>query len=169
VGRERGYPLGACGSPCDADYEDGSVPLQLPLSCADHCIEARREGCHLREIDGDPTTGNVRPRAFAHHLGAPNCRSGRASPSSPAPSAHRYAAAGLDRSVRPNKQAFVPYLGICAEWQGWLVSGKSGDRAVTSPYHLTECRNERRQGRAVMASNASCRRSGTNALSWRHR
>jgi hypothetical protein len=37
-------------SPCDADYEDGSVPLQLPLSCADRCVEARREGCHLREI-----------------------------------------------------------------------------------------------------------------------
>jgi hypothetical protein len=52
VGRERGYPLGACGSPCDADYEDGSVPLQLPLFCADHRIEARREGCHLREIEG---------------------------------------------------------------------------------------------------------------------
>jgi hypothetical protein len=50
VGRERGYPLGACGTPCDADYEDGSVPLQLPLSCADRCVEARREGCHLREI-----------------------------------------------------------------------------------------------------------------------
>jgi hypothetical protein len=37
VGRERGYPLGARGfSLCDADYEDGSVPLQLSLSCADH-------------------------------------------------------------------------------------------------------------------------------------
>ena len=36
MGRERGYPLCARGSPCDADYEDGSVPLQLPLSCADH-------------------------------------------------------------------------------------------------------------------------------------
>jgi hypothetical protein len=64
VGRERGYPLGACGLPCDADYEDGSVPLQLPLSCADHCIEARREGCHLREIDGDPTTGNCATPSF---------------------------------------------------------------------------------------------------------
>jgi len=50
VGRERGYPLGARGFPSDADYEDGSVLLQLTLSCADHCIEARREGCHLREI-----------------------------------------------------------------------------------------------------------------------
>jgi hypothetical protein len=49
VGRERGYPLGARGCPHDADYEDGSVLLQLPLSCADHRIEARREGCHLRE------------------------------------------------------------------------------------------------------------------------
>ena len=36
MGRERGYPLGARGLPCDAAYEDGSVPLQLPLSCADH-------------------------------------------------------------------------------------------------------------------------------------
>ena len=51
VGRERGYPLGARGSPCDADYEDASVPLQLPLSCVDHCIEARTEGCHPREIE----------------------------------------------------------------------------------------------------------------------
>ena len=32
MGRERGYPLGARGSLRDADYEDGSVPLQLPLS-----------------------------------------------------------------------------------------------------------------------------------------
>ena len=58
MGRERGYPLGACGFPCDADYEDGSVPLQLPLSCADHRVEARREGCHLREIERDPATGD---------------------------------------------------------------------------------------------------------------
>ena len=28
--------LARAASPYDADYEDGSVPLQLPLSCADH-------------------------------------------------------------------------------------------------------------------------------------
>ena len=61
MGRERGYPLGARGSPCDADYEDGSVPLQLPLSCADHCIEARREGCHLREIGRVSSSGRHQP------------------------------------------------------------------------------------------------------------
>lgn len=75
MGRERGYPLGACGFPYDADYEDGSVPLQLPLSCADHRVEARREGCHLREIEcvfSDRRSANFR------HLSPPDCRSGRA-------------------------------------------------------------------------------------------
>jgi hypothetical protein len=82
VGRERGSRLVRAASPCDADYEDGSVPLQLPLSCADHCIEARREGCHLREIEWDVILARqivVRP--------APP-------PSSPAPLAHRLRGSG---------------------------------------------------------------------------
>lgn len=51
MGRERGYPLGVRGSPCDADYEDGSVPSNFPYPAPITCIEARREGCHLREIE----------------------------------------------------------------------------------------------------------------------
>jgi hypothetical protein len=64
-------------------------------------------------------------------------------PSSPAPSAHRCAAVGLDRSARPNKEAFVPLLGICAD-AGPAVRGQKGERAVAAHAHLTECRNERR-------------------------
>ena len=88
--------LARAASPYDADYEDGSVPLQLPLSWADHCIEARREGCHLREIEWDV----ILARQIV-------VRSAPAR-SSPAPLAHRCAALGLDRSARPNKEAFVP-------------------------------------------------------------
>jgi hypothetical protein len=76
VGRERGYPLGALGSPCDADYEDGSVPLQLPLSCADHL---HRNAKRRLSPPGDRMSVQQQgPRVFGHHLGPPNCRSVRA-------------------------------------------------------------------------------------------
>jgi len=79
VGRERGYPLGARGLPCDAAYEDGSVPLQLPLSCADHL---HRSAKRRLSPPGDRRVSSKRgtcPRAFfGHRLGPPNCRSVRA-------------------------------------------------------------------------------------------
>jgi len=124
VGRERGYPLGARGSPCDADYEDGSVPLQLPLSCADHCIEARREGCHLREIGRVSSSGRHQPASVRI--------SSRPTELSVGPRLRRqalrlrrtaYAAAGLDRSARPNERhpcldrtsmPIAPLAGECA-------------------------------------------------------
>jgi len=79
VGRERGYPLGARGLPCDAAYEDGSVPLQLPLSCADHLHRSAKRRLSLREIEECPASeGPVRELFFGHRLGPPNCRSVRA-------------------------------------------------------------------------------------------
>ena len=91
MGRERGYPLGARGLPCDAAYEDGSVPLQLPLSCADHLHRSAKrrlsppgdrrvssnEGTPVRELFLDIVSAR---RIVVRSEPAP---------SSPAPSAHR--------------------------------------------------------------------------------
>jgi hypothetical protein len=166
VGRERGYPLGACGSPCDADYEDGSVPLQLPLSCADHCIEARREGCHLREIERGSSDSQCTAASF--------WTSSRPAKLSFGPRLRRqalrlrrtaHAAMGLDRSARPNERhpcldgismPIAHLVGECATDRPWLRP------LANAP--LTECRNERRRAHAAMASNVICRRTGTNAL-----
>jgi hypothetical protein len=53
-------------------------------------------------------------------------------PSSPAPSAHRCAAVGLDRSARPNKEAFVPLLGICVESKAGQEGAKAQPRSGRS-------------------------------------
>ena len=47
--------------------------------------------------------------------------------------------------------------------QGRPVRRQKGNRAAAHA-HLTECRNERRQDRAVTASNASCRRGGHDCV-----
>jgi hypothetical protein len=84
--------------------EDGFVPLQLPLSCADHCIEARREGCHLREIEWDPATGDT-VCELSDNIAARQIVV-RSAPEPPALRLRRtaHAAAGLDRSARSNEE-----------------------------------------------------------------
>jgi len=107
VGRERGYPLGARGCPCDADYEDGSVPLQLSYPAPITASKREEKAVTSGRSNEDPATGVLSARFRT--LSRPTKLSfGRAEPSSPAPSAHRYAAAGLDRSAPPNKEASVP-------------------------------------------------------------
>ena len=59
-----------------------------------------------------------------------------------APSAHRYAAVGLDGSARPNKEASVP-------WSKYLANCPMAGVAAAAIAHLTGCRNERRRDRAV--------------------
>ena len=87
-------------------------------------------------------------------------------PSSPAPSAHRCAAWGLTAQRSQTKRHSCLYrVSAPSAGQGRPVRRQKGNRAAAHA-HLTECRNERRQDRAVTASNASCRRAGTNALSW---
>ena len=113
MGRERGYPLGARGSPCDADYEDGSVPLQLPLSCADHLHRSAKRrlsppGDRVSIEQPATPVGELSDIISARRIVV---RSAPA-PSSPAPSAHRYAAVGLDRSARPNEEASVPLMEV---------------------------------------------------------
>jgi hypothetical protein len=80
-----------------------------------------------------------------------------------------HAAVGLDRAARPNERH--PCLdGVSMPIAPLGRRLRDGTAAAAAAYaHLTGCRNERRPGRAVMASNASCRRSATNALWWRHR
>ena len=90
MGRERGYPLGARGLPCDAAYEDGSVPLQLPLSCADHLHRSAKRRLSLREIEECPANEGPVRELFLDIVSARRIvvRSEPA-PSSPAPSARR--------------------------------------------------------------------------------
>ena len=110
MGRERGYPLGARGSPCDADYEDGSVPLQLPLSCADHLHRSAKRrlsppgdrvrnlvaAVPVRELWGINSARRIVVRsARLRHQALRLWRTA-------------HAAAGLDRSARPNGEASVP-------------------------------------------------------------
>ena len=69
--------LARAASPCDADYEDGSVPLQLPHPAPITCIEPRRERCRLREATG--VQGWATPvRKLSNIISAArNCRSVR--------------------------------------------------------------------------------------------
>ena len=127
-----------------------NFPYPAPITC----IEARREGCHSGRSKSVQQTRDLSASFF--------WTSSRPAELSFGPSLRRqalrlrrtaHAAVGLDRWARPNERH--PCL--------------DGISMPTRNARLTKCRNERRRGRAVMASNASCRRLGTNALSWRHR
>ena len=99
MGRERGYPLGACGFPCDADYEDGSVPLQLPPILR---RPSRRSAKRRLSPPGDRKgSGDGRSRRKRSDIISARRIVVRSAPtpSSPPPSAHRCAAVGLDRGV----------------------------------------------------------------------
>ena len=145
MGRERGYPLGARGSPCDADYEDGSVPLQLPPSCADHL---HRSAKRRLSPPGDPMS--VQQRG---HLSASVRTSSRPAELSFGPRLRRqalrlrrtaHAAVGLDRSARPNERHPCLDGNIYADCRlGRRMRDGSAVAAVANA-HLTECRNERR-------------------------
>jgi len=124
VGRERGYPLGARGSPCDADYEDGSVPLQLPPSCADHLHRSAK-----RRLSPPGDRMSVQQRAtsvrgaFGHHLGPPNCRSVRACAVKPcafgAPLTRLWgltARHGQTRGIRALREISMPIADLAGEW-----------------------------------------------------
>ena len=170
MGRERGYPLGARGSLCDADYEDGSVPLQLPPSCADHRVEARREGCHLREIDRASRNGR--------HLCASFRTSSRPAELSFGPRLRRqalrlrrtaHAAVGLDRSARPNERHPCLEGNIYADCRLGRRMGDGSAVAAAAHAPLTECRNERRRGRPAMGCTGRSASWGTNAPWWRRR
>jgi len=85
-------------------------------------------------------------------------------PSSPAPSAHRCAAWGLTAQRSQTKRHSCLYrVSAPSAGQGRPVRRQKGNRAAAHA-HLTECRNERRQDRAVTASNASCRRGGHDCV-----
>ena len=124
--------LARAASPYDADYEDGSVPLQLPLSCADHLHRSAKR--------------RLSPPADKLSLQ----RTGNTS-------------ASLRALSGPAETKRLPCL------DGNIYAGERDRPSRRQNAHLTECRNERRRGRAVTASNAICRGAGTNASWWRHR
>ena len=79
MGRERGYPLGACGFRATPTMRmapsRSNFPYPAPTAASKREEKAVTSG---RSRDYSAAGGRYLSGSFRHHLGPPNCRSGRA-------------------------------------------------------------------------------------------
>ena len=103
MGRERGYPLGACGLPCDATMRMAPSRSHSPYPAPITASKREEKAVTSGRSNEDPVTGNTGLR----DLGIISARQ-IVVRSAPSPQALRlrrtaHAAMGLDRSARPNE------------------------------------------------------------------
>ena len=138
MGRERGYPLGARGFSVRRRLRGWlrpapTSPILRRSPASNHEENAVASGRRLEFKDGRHLSVSFRTSSQQPEIVVRSVA---------APSAHRYAAVGLDGSARPNKEASVP-------WSKYLANCPMAGVAAAAIAHLTGCRNERRRDRAV--------------------
>ena len=159
MGRERGYPLGARGFSVRRRLRGWLRPAPTsPILRRSPASKREEKAVTSGRSTECPAMGDTVRELLDIISAGRNCRSGRAGAVKPCASG-----APLTRpwglTAQPGQTKGHP----CLDRNTLpIVQWPALQRPLFA--HLTGCRNERRRGRAVTASNVSCRRAGTIAL-----